>query len=122
MDFMKMYGLPIWMLIALVCLALGAYFTTHRKQAREVQAVSPGRYPLPRQKMRALSFPALPHAPQRRALSFCPSCGKQNDTPDADSCSFCGHTHVRGNAVHHNKRRGRSRWCTGTHLVDTTGL
>jgi hypothetical protein len=47
MDFIEMYGLPIWILIALICLVLGVYFTTQRKLARKAQVASLGKRPLP---------------------------------------------------------------------------
>lgn len=115
MDFIEMYGLPVWIIVALVFVLLGAWLTSRRSfTPPSPEAILEKRLPSPR-RMRALSIPGLPRV-SRRASTFCRACGKQDDTPGACYCWFCGQSLMR------NRRQVKVlRWTTGTRLVKTAG-
>jgi hypothetical protein len=118
MDVIQLYGLPVWILLALVFVILGLWLTARRAFApHPPEIVSKKRLPAPRS-MRALSLPALPHGRQRTS-TFCPACGKQDDTPGARYCWFCGQALF--NTARKKRLAHAPRWTTGTRLVNTTG-
>jgi hypothetical protein len=118
MDFIKMYGLPVWILLALVFVILGAWLTARRTPApHQPDILLEKRVPSPRS-MRALSLPAWPHV-RPRTSTLCPACGKQDDTPGACYCWFCGHAFH--NTANRKKHVASRRWTTDTRLVKTTG-
>jgi hypothetical protein len=104
MDFFQAYAMSLWIAIALVCSALGAFFTWRaRRRQRAVLPPRPVRH-----------VPAPMRASAHHDVRVCPACGKQGTDPGASFCWFCGHALSKNG----NKPAPRRGWPSGTYRVE----
>ena len=76
MDFLIRYGLLLWLVIALVCLALGVYLT----KAKRPRLLEPPRWSVP---LENITFSHTSHL-------VCLGCNERTDDPNACFCGSCG--------------------------------
>ncbi|HEU5376244.1 MAG TPA: hypothetical protein VFV38_12435 [Ktedonobacteraceae bacterium] len=89
MNVIEVYGLLIWLGIALWCVLTGAYLTARRRRAsRGPKHVALKGLALPQRRPPV----RLPSRSPQQILRFCPACGKQEKAPGTNSCWFCGYT------------------------------